>query len=114
MIEQRMDRRRIGFRNQFQAGLLEVLETLEITAQMAAHFQHAHFVAFDRKRLVEVPVRQFHAFAHRHWRQHAAKECWEKLSADNQSKLVNAVAALGKGQQAASILGGLASAFKKS
>ena len=44
----------------------------------------------------------------------AAKECWEKLSADNQSKLVNAVAALGKGQQAASILGGLASAFKKS
>ncbi len=44
----------------------------------------------------------------------AAKECWEKLSADNQSKLVNAVAALGKGQQAASLLGGLASAFKKS
>ena len=44
----------------------------------------------------------------------AAKECWEKLSADNQSKLVNAIAALGKGQQAASLLGGLASAFKKS
>ena len=44
----------------------------------------------------------------------AAKECWEKLSADNQSKLVNAVAALGKSQQAASLLGGLASAFKKS
>ena len=44
----------------------------------------------------------------------AAKECWEKLSADNQSKLVNAVAALGKGQQAASLLGGLANAFKKS
>ena len=44
----------------------------------------------------------------------AAKECWEKLSTDNQSKLVNAVAALGKGQQAASLLGGLASAFKKS
>ena len=44
----------------------------------------------------------------------AAKECWEKLSADNQSKLVKAVAALGKGQQAASLLGGLASAFKKS
>ncbi len=44
----------------------------------------------------------------------AAKECWEKLSADKQSKLVNAVAALGKGQQAASLLGGLASAFKKS
>ena len=44
----------------------------------------------------------------------AAKDCWEKLSADNQSKLVNAVAALGKGQQAASLLGGLASAFKKS
>ena len=43
----------------------------------------------------------------------AAKECWEKLSADNQSKLVNAIAALGKGQQAASLLGGLASAFKK-
>ena len=44
----------------------------------------------------------------------AAKECWEKLSADNQSKLVNAVAALGKSQQAASLLGGLASAVKKS
>ncbi len=44
----------------------------------------------------------------------AAKECWEKLSSDNQSKLVNAIAALGKGQQAASLLGGLASAFKKS
>ena len=44
----------------------------------------------------------------------AAKECWEKLSADNQAKLVNAVAALGKSQQAASLLGGLASAFKKS
>ncbi len=43
----------------------------------------------------------------------AAKECWEKLSSENQSKLVNAVAALGKGQQAASLLGGLASAFKK-
>ena len=44
----------------------------------------------------------------------AAKECWEKLSSENQSKLVSAIAALGKGQQAASLLGGLASAFKKS
>ena len=43
----------------------------------------------------------------------AAKECWEKLSGDNQAKLVNAIAALGKGQQAASLLGGLAGAFKK-
>lgn len=44
----------------------------------------------------------------------AAKECWEKLSGDNQNKLVQAIAALGKGQQAASLLGGLAGAFKKS
>lgn len=46
----------------------------------------------------------------------AAKECWEKLSSDNQGKLVQAVAALAKGQQVSSILGGLgglAGAFKK-
>lgn len=46
----------------------------------------------------------------------AAKECWEKLSSDNQGKLVNAVAALCKGQQAASLLGSLGGAlgaFKK-
>lgn len=46
----------------------------------------------------------------------AAKECWEKLSSDNQGKLVEAVAALCKGRQAASLLGGLgglAGAFKK-
>lgn len=46
----------------------------------------------------------------------AAKECWEKLSADNQGKLVSAVAALCKGQQAASLLGSLGGAlgaFKK-
>lgn len=42
----------------------------------------------------------------------AAKECWEKLSGENRTKLVNAIAALGKGQQAASLLGGLAKAFK--
>ena len=42
----------------------------------------------------------------------AAKQCWEALSGDNQKKLVEAIAALGKGQQAASILGGLAKAFK--
>ena len=43
----------------------------------------------------------------------AAKACWEKLSGENQAQLVNAIAALGKGQQAASLLGGLASVFKK-
>ena len=43
----------------------------------------------------------------------AAKACWEKLSGENQRQLVNAVAALGKGQQTASLLGGLASAFMK-
>lgn len=43
----------------------------------------------------------------------AAKECWEKLSGENQKSLVQAIAALGKGQQAASLLGGLSGFLKK-
>lgn len=42
----------------------------------------------------------------------AAKECWEKLSSDNQTKLVNAVAALAGGNKVSSLLGGLSGILK--
>lgn len=42
----------------------------------------------------------------------AAKECWEKLSGADQSKLVNAIAALSGGSKVSSLLGGLGSILK--
>lgn len=42
----------------------------------------------------------------------AARECWEKLSSGDQTKLVNAVAALAGSSKVSSLLGGLSGVFK--